>query len=286
MTDILDPNRMVDTNYIAYSITTRKQEEYYGIMISEGKETLKLRTMDGEPELRLTDIAYKKALDISLMPEGFEALGEKNIRDIIAYLIDKSGKAYRTIDLFSAFTADSRKGLYSEQSEKPSLDFTRFGLVTIDRVPFDIVNASALGGGKNVIVLKGGSGFARTLPQQIEIPVGTSARKIHVLGGVAGWGYPNGSKGTNDPLVRAELIYADNRTEQVVFRNGYEFADYAKRIDVPGSRYVSDLVADGQIRLFSFEPKRTNEISRIILRSFDTSAAPTIVAMTAQLSEK
>ena len=86
--------------------------------------------------------------------------------------------------------------------------------------------------------------------------------------------------------MRAELVYADKQSEQVIFRNGFEFADYVKRIDVPGSRYVSDLVADGQIRLFSFEPKRTNEISRIVLRSYDTSAAPAIVAMTAQLSEK
>ena len=107
-----------------------------------------------------------------------------------------------------------------------------------------------------------------------------------MLGGVAGWGYPNGSRGTNEPLVRAELVYADERSEEVIFRNGFEFADYGKRIDVPGSRYVSDLVADGQIRLFSFEPKRTNEISRIVLRSYDTAAAPTIVAMTAQISEK
>jgi hypothetical protein len=48
---------------------------------------------------------------------------------------------------------------------------------------------------------------------------------------------------------------APGETEEVIFRNGQEFADYTKRIDVPGSRYVSDLVADGQIRLFTFEPK-------------------------------
>ena len=90
----------------------------------------------------------------------------------------------------------------------------------------------------------------------------------------------------DDALVRAQIVYADGETEEELFRNGYEFADYVKRIDVPGSRYVPDLVTDGQLRLFSFAPKRTNEISKIVLESFDRAAAPTFVAMTAQLSEQ
>jgi hypothetical protein len=189
--------------------------------------------------------------------------------------------------LTRAFTADSRKGLYSELSDKPSLDFSRFGLVTIDRVPFEIVNPSAMNAGRNVIVLKGGAGFAKSLPQRVEVPVGTTASVIHVLGGVAGWGYPNGVAGeTNEPVVRAQIEYADGESQEVVFRNGQEFADYRKRIDVPGSRYVSDLVADGQIRLFTFEPSRTNEIAKIVLESYNGSSAPTFVAMTAQLSGK
>ena len=45
-------------------------------------------------------------------------------------------------------------------------------------------------------------------------------------------------------------------------------------------------IKSGQLRLFSFAPKRTNEISKIILESFDRPAAPTFVALTAQLSEQ
>ena len=218
------------------------------------------------------------------MPEGIGNSRQKNIRDIVGYLIEKSPKVYRTLDLTDAFTADSRKGLYSEASEKPSLEFSRFGLVSIDRVPFDIVNPSALNAGKNIIVLKGGSGFAKTLAQRVEIPVRTKAIAIHVLGGVAGWGFPNVQG--SDPVAKAQIVYTDGETEEVVFRNGQEFADYTKRIDVPGSRYVSDLVADGQIRLFTFEPKRNHEIAKIVLESFDGATAPTFVAMTAQIAAK
>jgi hypothetical protein len=187
----------------------------------------------------------------------------------------------------TAFTADSRKGLFAEQDGIPSLEFKKFGLITIDHVPFNIANPDSLVEGRNLIVLKGGKGFAKTLPQRAEIPVDMAAKRIHVLGGVAGWGYPNGGRTrTNDPLVRAQIVYADQKAERIVFRNGYEFADYVKRIDVPGSRYVPDLLAEGQIRLFSFAPKRTNEISKIILESVDGEAAPAFVAMTAQVSDR
>jgi putative heme-binding domain-containing protein len=284
---ILDPNRSFETNYIAWNITTRKGEDYFGIIVSETKEALKVRNMLGETELRLADIASRKSSGISLMPEGYETLGDKNLRDVIYYLIDKSPKGYRTVDLTTAFTADSRHGLFADQADKPSLEFKKFGLLTIDTVPFQIANPDALPSGKNLIVLKGGTGFAKTLPQRVEIPVNAPASKIHVLGGVAGWGFPNAeSGGTNDPLVRAQIVYADGETEEDFFRNGYEFADYVKRIDVPGSRYVPDLVTDGQLRLFSFTPKRTNQISKVILESFDRPAAPTFVAMTAQLADR
>src|SRR5258706_8493684 len=44
----LDPNRAFETNYIAYNFTTKKQEDYFGIIVSETKETVKVRNMLGE----------------------------------------------------------------------------------------------------------------------------------------------------------------------------------------------------------------------------------------------
>jgi putative heme-binding domain-containing protein len=287
LTHILDPNRVVETNFIAYNVSTKKQGNYYGIIVSETKDSLKIRNFEGETEIRAADIVLKNSTRVSFMPEGMERLGEKNIRDIIAYLVEKAPKAYRPLDLATAFTADSRKTLFAEQGGSPSLEFKKFGLISIDHVPFNIANPDSLAEGRNLIVLRGGKGFAKTLPQRAEIPVETAAKKIHVLGGIAGWGYASGRGGkTNDPLVRAQIVYADKKSEELVFKNGYEFADYVKRIDVPGSRYVPDLLAEGQVRLFSFAPKRTNEISKIILESVDGAAAPTFVAMTAQILDR
>jgi hypothetical protein len=285
---ILDPNRIVETNMIAFNVRTKKGENLYGIVISETKDSIKLRNFEGETEIRVADIVSKESTGKSFMPEGMEALGEKNVADIVGYLVEKAPKAYRTIDLMSAYTADSRKTLFSEPAGTPSLEFKKFGLTTIDHVPFNIADPNASTLSNNLIVLRGGAGLAKTLPQTTEIPVGIRANKIHVLGGVAGCGYSNArSASTNDVLVRAKIVYADGKSEDLVFKNGYEFADYVKRIDVPGSRYVPDLLAAGQIRVFSFNPKRTNEvISRIVLESVDGPSAPAFVAMTAQVADK
>jgi hypothetical protein len=218
------------------------------------------------------------------MPEGLEALGEKNIRDIVGYLAATVPKGFRPIDLAGAFTADSRKGLYAVQSESPSLDFKQFGIVMVDNIPFDIVNPAATSAGKNVIVLKGGSGFAKTLPQRVEFPVGTKARKIYVLGGVAGWGFPYGEPDIQDvPAAKARLEYADGQTEEIVWKNGEEFADYVRPYEVPGSRSVGGLTDAGQLRWFAIVPKRQVQIKKIVLESFNNHVAPTFVAMTAQV---
>jgi len=287
LADILDPNRVVETNYLAYTVRTPKQGDFYGIVISENKETIKIRNIEGDTEIKVPDVVFKRSSSLSLMPEGLERLGQKNLRDIIAYLIEKSPKGYRTLDLTPAFTADSRRGLFTDDPDKPSLEFKKFGLLTIDRVPFEIASPSALTDGKNLIVLKGAVGLGKTLPKRVEIPVGTKAARIHVLGGVAGGGFRGGAvSATNDPIARASIVYGDGKSEELIFRNGYEFADYTRRIDVPGSRYVPELVAVGQIRLFSFKPKRTNEIAKIVLESTDGPSTPAFVAMTAQLSER
>jgi uncharacterized protein len=285
LTHILDPNRVVEGNFIPYDVTTRKQEEYSGLLVREDRNTVVLRNLEGTVEIRRDEIARMVSSGRSLMPEGMEALGEAAIRDIVGYMIQSTGKGFRALDLGKAFTADSRKGLYAEQSDKPSLPVKKFGVVMVEGVPFHLVNPEN-NHGKNVVVLKGGTGFAQTHPRRVEFPVGTSARKIHVLGGVAGWGYPYGATEGHDlPAARVKLVYNDNQTEEIVLRNGREFADYVREIEVPGSRPASGLVSSGQLRWFTLTPRRAAEIRSIVLESFDNHLAPTFMAMTAQLEE-
>jgi uncharacterized protein len=284
LTHILDPNRVVEGNFVSYNLITKNDNEYTGLIKSENAEKVVLKNLEAEIEVRRADIVSLKSSGLSLMPDGLEALGGKNIRDIVGYLAATVPKGFRPLDLGGAFTADSRKGLYEVQGDSPSLDFKQFGIVMVDNIPFNIVNPAASARGQNVVVLKGGSGFAKTLPQRVELPVGSKANKIYVLGGVAGWGFPFGEPDAQDiPAAKARLEYADGKTEEVIWKNGEEFADYVRPYEVPGSKAAGDLLNVGQLRWFSIVPKRRAEIKRITLESFDNRVAPTFVAMTAQL---
>jgi putative membrane-bound dehydrogenase-like protein len=280
---ILDPNRVVEGNSVPYDVTTKKQEDYFGLVARTNKDSVTLRGLEGDVELARADITAIRSAGRSFMPDGFEMLGEQTIRDIIGYLADKAPKGFRPLELAPAFTADSRKGLY-EQSDTPQLEFKKFGMVLVDSVPFDIASPSATPAGKNLIVLQGGTGFARTLPRRVEVAVNTKATKIHVLGGVAGWGYPGGEEsGQGAPAARLVLKYTDGVTEEIILKNGEQFADYARQIDVPGSKYAPDLVAHGQLRWFTVAPKRQVEIKTLVIESYNNHLAPTFVALTAQV---
>jgi len=281
---ILDPNRVVEGNFISCNIITKKGEEYSGLIKTENTESLTLKNLEGESVLRHADIASRRSSGLSLMPEGMETLGEKNLRDIIAYMTAHKPKGFQALDLAGAFTADSRRGLYAAAGEVPSLAFKQYGIVMVDNIPFNIANPATTPGGRNVIVLKGGSGFAKTLPQRVEFKAGLRAAKLYVLGGVAGWGFPDGDpEGYNVPACKATLYYADGQMEEVIWKNGEEFADYVRPYEVPGSKAVPELVTAGQLRWFSFVPRRHAEISKVVLESYDNNIAPTFVAMTAQL---
>jgi hypothetical protein len=174
--------------------------------------------------------------------------------------------------------------LYAVQGPSPSLGFKQFGIVMVDNIPFNIANPATSPEGRNVVVLRGGSGFAKTLPQRVEFKVGLRASKLYFLGGVAGWGFPFGDPDSQDvPAARARIEYADGQIEQVTWNNGEEFADYVRPYEVPGSKSAGDLLNVGQLRWFSLSPQRAVEIRKIVLESFDNRVAPTFVAVTAQV---
>ncbi len=55
--------------------------------------------------------------------------------------------------------------------------------------------------------------------------------------------------------------------------------------DVPGSKFAEGIVRDHQIRWFSKQLAQTQEIDHITIESLDSGAAPTFVAITAELAD-
>ena len=283
---ILDPNRVVEGNFVPYNLTTKDQEEYFGLLARENRESVTLRNLEGDKEINRSEIARLSSTGRSMMPEGLEALGEEGIRDIIAFLTENTPKGYLALDLSRAFTADSRKGLYAENGDDASLPFTRFGIVSVEEVPFNLVNPVLMPNGKNLIVLKGGIGFAATLPQKVEVPINTRASKLHFLGGVGGWGFPYGkSEDHYIKVAKITLHYADGSKEEKFLQNGKEIADYIQHVDVPNSQYVPDLLAKGQIRMFSITPSKAIDIKQMTIESLGTHVAPTFAAVTVQVGK-
>jgi hypothetical protein len=83
--------------------------------------------------------------------------------------------------------------------------------------------------------------------------------------------------------------YAGGDSEELVFKNGVEFADYigsGDNFNVPGSEPVPDLVRSGQVRYFSKDLKKSGQIKTIELESFNNEIAPTFVALTVEQAER
>jgi hypothetical protein len=284
LVSIVDPNRVIDAGYEAYNVETKDGQFQTGLLASENEARMVLRGPAGDVEVPKAKIKSSENTHRSLMPEGFEGLGAVALRDILTFICGDQMR-FRVLDLSSAFTADTRRGLYqSQEHTRDTLSFVNFGLVTVDGVPFDVVDParSALGG--NVIVLRGGppQSFAHTLPERVEVPVNLPAKAFHFLGGVAGWG-ANGPRPDGPVAMRVTAVFADGATEKTELRNGDVFADYIRPIDVPGSQFASGVVKDHQIRWYTVPVKREGVVSKLVLESNGSGPATTTAAVTAEL---
>jgi hypothetical protein len=80
------------------------------------------------------------------------------------------------------------------------------------------------------------------------------------------------------------LHYEGGQTEDHRLRNGEEFADYIRRVDVPGSKFAFDL-GGRQVRYLTVHPKRKDKIERIELVKGPDRTAPVVMAVTVELPE-
>lgn len=284
---IIDPNRLVEPNFITTSIETKDGLAYDGIIERENNVELVLRNAGGDYTLRKSEIAKRTSTGRSLMPEGFEALGTQGLRDLMTYLVADANQ-YRIVDLTEAFTANTSEGIYaSGESNGGTIQFERFGIIKVSDIPFEVVSPDRSLTGKNILVLKGGSGYAKTYPQQVEFETGFAATKLHFLGGIGGWAYPFGGEDLkNKAVAKVTLHFENGKTQELVLRNAVEFADYigsGPNYDVPGSERVPDLVKRGQVRWFSKVVEQQSVIERISIQSYNNEIAPTFIAITAEL---
>ena len=81
------------------------------------------------------------------------------------------------------------------------------------------------------------------------------------------------------------IHYADGETEDHPLRNGEHFADYIRRVDVPGSKFAFDLQGR-QLRYIAVNPKRPEEIKTIEFVKGTDRSAPIVMAATVETRDK
>jgi putative membrane-bound dehydrogenase-like protein len=88
LTEILDPNRNVDSRYIGYLAVTRSGQSVTGVLAAETATSITLRAQDGKEHVVLrSDLDELTSTGRSLMPEGLERdLSRQDLADVIAFI--------------------------------------------------------------------------------------------------------------------------------------------------------------------------------------------------------
>ncbi len=290
LTAVLDPNRTVEPSLTDWVVETVDGRVFGGVLARDSTDSILLRWSGGEEEVSRADIESLRNTRRSPMPTGFESLGATALRDLFAYLAAGT-EGFRVLDLSALATANSHVALYDTQRDPKPMRFSKYGIVRAFDVPFEILSPERASSGCNAIVLKGGP-YATwecksRRPQRVEIPVGLKVAKVHVLGGIAAFGYPY-IREPKDAL-KWTWVHEDGATESVVLKNGVEIGDWIRRSDVPGSKYVEGLLAEesyGEVRYHALAPSMNSPVRSIVLESFDNELAPTIFALTVELAGK
>jgi len=285
---ILDPNAEIAPAYFEYVARTLDGVLHTGIVVRETKDAIVLRNTGGDVEIARADLESLRSSGLSLMPSGLEAMGPEALRDLLAYMTE-GYEGFRVLDLRTVANTSSLRGLFDPSDWSGWGRFERFGVLAIDGVPFEVPDPELVPGGKNVLAMNGGANDAwacrTTYPWRVEIPVGHPVERVHVLGGVAGWGHPWGDR-AGEIVVRWTWRYADGTEEEQLLFNGHEFADWIGRQEVPGSTIVEGLVAKGapgQVRRFAVDSPRDTEVEAIVLESARNQVSPVFLALTAEL---
>ncbi len=85
--EILDPNRSVEANYRLWTVTTKEGDAFAGRMEAETQTTIELLDVTAQKHvIQRKDIESINVLPQSIMPIGFEALPEDDLKGLLEYL--------------------------------------------------------------------------------------------------------------------------------------------------------------------------------------------------------
>jgi putative membrane-bound dehydrogenase-like protein len=88
LTDVLQPNKAIDNNFVSYTVVTEDGLQYVGILAAETPGSVTLKLPDGKQQSILkTAIDTLESNGVSLMPEGLERnIPPQDMADVISYV--------------------------------------------------------------------------------------------------------------------------------------------------------------------------------------------------------
>ncbi|MEZ6087524.1 MAG: c-type cytochrome [Pirellulaceae bacterium] len=281
---IIDPSRNVEGNYRLYNVLTTDGQVINGMLAGETRTSITMIDSQAKQiNVAREDIEQLIASRKSIMPEGFEKqISEQELTDLLEFLTDTG--PYVPIPLDKYATAISTKGLFSDSDAGPDrMVFADWKPKTFHGVPFVLTDPQ----GKsqpNIILLHGPNApLPRKMPKSVVLPCNTSAKAIHLLGGVGGWNFPFDTTKTVSMIVR--LHYDDGTTEDHKLINGVHMADYIRRVDVPESDFAF-MLGNQQVRYLDIFPQRSTKIATIELMKGGDNSAPIVMAATIERAAK
>lgn len=275
---ILDPSRSVEGNFRAYTVQLVDGRVINGMLAGESRTAIEIIDTEAKRHpIPRDDIEELVGSKKSIMPEGFEKqLTATDLTNLLEFLTQRG--QFVPLDLRKVASAVSTRGMfYNRDADAERLIFSDWDPKVFQGVPFTLVDPQ---GDRvpNAVLLRSENGpVAAAMPRSVELPCNMPAKAIHFLSGVSGWGYPYGEDKSVSMIVR--IKYSDGTTEDHPLRNGVEFADYIRVVDVPGSKLAFRLRGQ-QIRYFSVIPERAERIASLELVKGPDRSAPVVMAIT------
>jgi putative heme-binding domain-containing protein len=255
LTHIIDPSRSVEGNFRIYTVVKTDGVILNGMLSGESRTAITLIDAEGkENQIAREDIEELVRSRKSLMPEGFEKqMSADELSNLLSFLTDK-GK-YLPVSLDRYATAISTKGLFSNDDNGPDrLIFGDWTPKILKDIPFLLTDPRGRSV-PNIILLYGPRGpLPPKMPKTVSLPVNSAAKAIHLLSGVGGWSYPFEQEKSVSMIVR--LHYQGGDTEDLPLLNSVHFADYIRRVDVPGSEFAY-MLGGQQIRKLTVTPSKS-----------------------------
>jgi putative heme-binding domain-containing protein len=88
LTDILQPNRAIDNNYIGYVVVTKDGQSLTGVLSAETANSVTLKQAEGKTATLLrSEIETLRSTGVSLMPEGLEKnIPPESMADLVSFI--------------------------------------------------------------------------------------------------------------------------------------------------------------------------------------------------------